>query len=167
MWRLELDFEVAPDLLVKIVQLEDQVPLGAIFRDLLPFKHLCNEVTVVKLVVIDALHPLDVLENGLDCVLFHIGDDDVKAGELLREGPKTDRMEVHNFIPHVFEDPIEGKIVVLSEAQLKESHLFLFLISYFTELVMQEATEKLDIALLRIDRKSLSILGATLVIMSD
>ena len=132
----ELDFEVAPDLLVKIVQLEYQVPLGAIFRDLLPFKHLWNEVTVVKLVVIDALHPFDVLENGLDCVLFHIGDDDVKAGELLGERPKADRMEVHNFIPHVFEDAIEGEVVVLAEAQLKESHLLFLLISYFTELVM-------------------------------
>ena len=131
-----MDFEVAPDLLVKIVQLEDQVPLRAIFRDLLPFKHLCNEVTVVKLVVINSLYPLLVLENRLDCVLFHIGDDDVKTGELLCEGPKTDRMEVHNFIPHVFEDAIEGEIVVLAEAKLKESHLLFLLISYFTELVM-------------------------------
>ena len=55
---------------------------------------------------------------------------------MLGERPKADRMEVHNFIPHVFEDAIEGEVVVLAEAQLKESHLLFLLISYFTELVM-------------------------------
>ena len=76
-------------------------------------------------------------------------------------------MEVNNFIPHVFKDTIEGKIVVLAEAQLEEGHLLLFLISYFPKLVMQEAAEELDIAFLRIDRQSLTILGTTLVVVGD
>ena len=76
-------------------------------------------------------------------------------------------MEVDNFIPHVFKDAIEGQIVVLAEAQLKEGHVFLLLISHFPEFVMKEAAEELDIALLRVDRESLTILGTTCVIVGD
>ena len=44
--RFKLDFEIAPDLLVKTVQVEDQVPLSlfrSAYLDWLPFKHLFNE----------------------------------------------------------------------------------------------------------------------------
>jgi len=75
-------------------------------------------------------------------------------------------MEVDHFISHIFKDSIEGQVVVLAERQFEEGHFFLFTV-HITQLVVKEAAEEFNIALLRVDRQRFVILRSLSVVMID
>lgn len=141
---------------------------------LLPLSDLVDERAfsfLFELVFLEAFEPLFVPEDMLDLifldVFFHVGDNDVKVGKLGGEWPKADRVEVYHLVAHVLEHSIERQVVVLAQTQLKEGLLGLVRLRLVAQLVVQEATEELNVALLTIDREGFLVLGTLLIVMSD
>ena len=56
---------------------------------------------------------------------------------------------------------------MLAQAKLKEGHLLFLWVVVLTQLVVKEAAEKLDVALLRVDGQRLQVLCTSLVVMRD
>lgn len=76
-------------------------------------------------------------------------------------------MEVHDLVAHVLKHSVERQVVVLPEGKLEESHVFLLLIAFISQLVMQEAAEKLDVALLRVNCECLLVARPLFVVVVD
>ena len=156
-WGPELHLKVAPHLLVEPMQVQDQVVLrldaSVLVTDLnfFPLFHGVDEryfTLFLELIVLKALDPIVIREDGLNCIFLHVADDDVEVLKLTRERSKADRVEVDHLVTHVLEHAIEAQIVVLAQTELKEGHRLLLKVIDFSQFVVQEATEELDVALL-------------------
>ena len=176
MVRLELNFEVAPDFLLKPVQVEDEVPLvfwvSIVVHDfdLLPDLDLVDQrvlAFVLDLVVLQSPDPARIGEDRLNRVFLHVGDDQVQLGEGRGEGPEADRVEVHDLVAHILEHPIEGQVVVLAQTELKEGHVLLLRLRLVPQLVVQEAAEELGVALLGVDGQRFLVDCTLRVVVSD
>ena len=102
----------------------------------------------LELVVLQAFDPVVIREDGLNSIFLHIADDDVEILKLTRERSKADGVEVDHLVTHVLEHAIKAQIVVLAQTELKEGHRLLLKVIDFSQFVVQEATEELDVALL-------------------
>ena len=181
---LEIDFEVTPDFLVKAVQIEHKEMLDDLNAIpgclcLFPLQNFAN--LRLHVIALGVLVPVIEVEYGLNgvlldfasgharvCVLLlrnlHVRDDEVKV-LLTLEGTQANWVEVHAFIPHVFKDSILGQIVVVPQREFEE--WLIVIIRMILQFVVKEAAEKLDVALLWVDRQSLLVLGSLLIVVVD
>ena len=85
--EFELDLEISPNFLLQLVHPEDQkvlcLPIAHI--NWLPLDDRILERLVLLQSLAKSLAPLSILEYVLNGVFLHVGDSDVKVGELLWE----------------------------------------------------------------------------------
>ena len=149
------------------MQVQNHVPLSSTFFILagLPLEDLL-ELLGLGLLDVQALLRLLEVEDGLDCVVLHVGDNEIIEVLLVREWTHANGVEVDHLVSHVLEDAIERQVVVLAQRQLKEGHLLLVIVA-LPEFVVEEAAEELYVAALRSDRQRFFVLGSRLVVVVD
>jgi hypothetical protein len=187
--RFEINLEVTPHFLVKIVQVEHKEVFYDLFTrfvgwlGLFPLENLIH--FDLHIIVHCPLLPIIEVENWFDWVLLgfaltsslrirvillcnlHVAYNKVKV-DLILEWTETDGVEVDYLVTHVLKDSILGQIVVVPQRKLEECHVLLLShLSFISQLVVQKATEELDVALLRVDCESFAVLGALLIVVCN
>lgn len=110
------------------------------------------------------LLPFLILCHEFDLVFVECRDQQIKLIQFFWKRPETDAIEVKRLLSHIFEHPVEGKMIMLSQTQFEE---VLFLFPKFGFELVKESDEELYVALLATDGQCFLIFSTLSVVMCN